>query len=265
MRIRIVLSVVSSMLLLAGCQSGSGTAMAEPPVKLSGSLASDDGGTMVSPSWIAVGTTDWVIAPINISEASFSTYSLTKFGSRLPQLPRTDGFDAVGSGPWINFAIFNRTTGKSTLALDRRMTVWNVARSKIESDSVLLLTSDTDTNRDGKLNDLDATAVYHLQLAEGKLTRLTPDRTTVVSASPDPIVGGAGRDKYGEFSIPENPAKAPVNGLLVTVRTDINNDGKFMTDEPTQVIRIDPSLKTKPQSVMDASQWQKAIDIWKNG
>ena len=246
------LLLLSCVALLIGCESGVS----------SGGFGSGSGSgfgyaRMPRTPAIGIGHGKFAVAPVEVGSSATSGYLISKIGSDYASgtLPRDNGFETLGAGAWVNFVVFDRTTGQSELAFNTRMVVWQAVRALNVTDSLLLLASEADTNGDTKVNDLDGSAVFHFNLADRKLTRLTPAYTTVIAAGPDRPTGTMTRDG-------KSAADAITDGLFVFLRVDRNQDGKWDQNEPPMVIRIDPAMKTSPQTVLSDAQWDKALGIW---
>ncbi len=242
--------------LLAGCET-SGPAYG-------GSIGSFsfEGSSPPMSYGVPIADSEWVIAPVELPSgaAASSVFGKTSGSGSYSRsmLPSTSGFYSLGSGPWINFALFNRSTGESVLGFDRRIVVWQVVWAVAQRDAILLLATDTDTNGDAKINDADATAIFHYRLADRTITRLTPPRSTVVRTTLDEP------RKNEDQPARAKPATLPsADAMFVTVRMDRDGDGKFEDDEPLQVLRVDATMKSPPQSVLSEPQWEKAWELWK--
>jgi hypothetical protein len=171
MSIRICSALIGMAVLVSGCASRTHqqtNVQPDPTLSFKSSAIS-----YVEPNQASlhIGNTDWVIAPIPISELKAADPTASKLASgsaRIAWLVTADGFEQIGRGTWINFTVFNRITGKATLGLNRRAIVWQMVRSPLDPDGLLLLMSDLDTSRDGTLDDRDATSVHRLNLSDGR-------------------------------------------------------------------------------------------------
>ncbi len=174
--------------------------------------------------------TDAMLIPLAATETPFSSklktegvYSYSLYGrNNLPNFDAHDGYN------WVNAIVFDKSTGKSHLLLNRAACLPRILCRKIDPNNPkagahyqLMVLIDTDTSGDNKLTAADASAVYFADLPNDKLVQLTPANTQIKAIVQDPA---------GEM-------------LYFRLLEDSNGDHTFDSHDRERWYRSDP---TKP-------------------
>lgn len=128
-------------------------------------------------------------------------------------------------GPYFNLVFVNKKTGESRPLLDHKGFIdgvyfpekkYNKKETEIKPTFLLLKIATADTNRDGVINEKDASAGFIASLDGTKLTQITPDNTQM---------------KWWDYD-------ADSQKLFVEIIKDVNNDQKFNWDDPKTVVSV---------------------------
>ncbi len=152
-----------------------------------------------------------------------------------------------GRSIYWNILFYNSETGKTNLLTEEKMNIsdfnYNLKETgKILSKSILYKISTKDFNKDSKLNYLDPHNLYISNNQGIELRRISPENEHLETYS----------------IIPES------DQIIFKTRRDTNNDLKFDYDDELIWYKVDLTLSSMPEEIIDSTKRKKIETLFFN-